>query len=503
MYARISRYSVKRFRTVLSSCVLAVAGCANPTYTPQPIPAFMKEDVGLVVHEPESHTYQSGYLAVKHDQVTPTIKKDTDRRPSQVSLPQAILETITHNLAVRVAMEKVQQARADFIDSSIIPNPVFQLDDQFFALPGAHPYKQNNQSIGPPQYDAYATFPIDWLLFGKRKAAMAAARLGIDVANADYADLIRKQITTTLDAFYDVLEAKAQKDLALMDLNDLKRIEAIIEKKVKGGGGTPIELDRSKLAVIDANREYRRREMVYATSLSKLRPLLGRTHADPAFDVVGELGVADTMPVPDFTQAYHTAAENRPDILSDRRDIKRAEAALKREHTKAKPTVSIQPAITYQQTKYFDGSPDERTLDIFLYSTLPTTDRNQGGIARAMSDLRQKIMTLNADLTNLMAEVEQAIEIYRTSLNIVLADDPKSIEAARTVRDRTEAAFNQGGQNLLSVLDAQRTYRDRIRASISTKADYWRALNHLNSAIGIRIQKDDTLPKPEEVKNKK
>src|SRR5207247_1536462 len=65
-----------------------------------------------------------------------------------------------------------------------------------------------NRQGGPPQYDANFTVPIDWWLFGKRLAATEAARLGIDVAGADYADLIRKKVAETVVAFYDLLEAQ-------------------------------------------------------------------------------------------------------------------------------------------------------------------------------------------------------------------------------------------------------------------------------------------------------
>jgi cobalt-zinc-cadmium efflux system outer membrane protein len=55
---------------------------------------------------------------------------------------------------------------------------------------------------------------------------------------------------------------------------------------------------------------------------------------------------------------------------------------------------------------------------------------------------------------------------------------------AKSVRDRVEASYQAGQRSLIEVLDAQRTYRARLRISISNQTDYWQSLNKLNSAIG-------------------
>jgi cobalt-zinc-cadmium efflux system outer membrane protein len=477
-----------RWRRLLTVALIGGSGCASPIHLPEPIPAFMRDDIGLRVLPPDSPVYQNSFEILKQNRPANADPEKKDGPKPLVSLPEAIEETIAANLRVRVGMEKVQLARGELTSASIIPNPSLQLDTQFLPLPGAHPYSHEpNNNIGPLQYDALVAFPIDWFVFGKRVAAMRAARLGVDVAAADFADLVRKQVSATLEAFYDILEAKAQVKLAREDLDDLKRIEKITAAAIKGGGAGTIELDRIRLAVLDSQRELRRRETILLTTRSKLRPLIGRRQIDADFDVVGELGVQGTMTAPSIEEAIASAETNRPDILSDLRDIRRAEAALASEERKAKPLMQFQAGMSYQQTKFYTGLPGKGFTDLYLTTTLPTTDRNQGGIAKAMSDLRNKHMTLQADLADLRAEVEQALESYRTALQIVTTDDPATLKSAKEVRDKTEAAFEKGGRRLIEVLDAQRVYRDRIRSSISGQADYFRALNRLNAAIGIRL----------------
>jgi cobalt-zinc-cadmium efflux system outer membrane protein len=468
------------------------AGCGStPVYQTEPIPAFLRPDIGLSVQPPEFAAYKMGVESTAAGERGPEYAATAPNRPSVVSLAQVIQETIVFNLRLRAGMEKVQAARADLTNAAIIPNPTLTLDRQF--LTNNNEFRRN-PSAGPPQYDAQVNFPLDWYVYGKRVAAMTASRLGVDVAAADYADAVRKQVSTTLDAVYDILEARALQKLFQQDLDDLRRIEKITAERLELKGGAAIDLDRARLAVLDAQREQRRRDLTVITARSRLRPLLGRLAPDPNFDVAGELGVAATLPAPALADAIALAEMNRPDILSDRRDVERALAAVATEERKAYPSLAFQTGATYQQTQFYTRIPGVLSANVWLTSGLPFTDRNQGGIARAKSDLREKRMTLQADLAELRAEVEQALETYRVAQATVTADDPATLKAARDVRDRIEAAYKLGGVRLLEVLDAQRAYRERLRASLSAQADYWRALNRLNAALGVRLQSEPEAP---------
>src|SRR6266571_6730917 len=123
--------------------------------------------------------------------------------------------------------------KADLLTASLPPNP--QLSTSGTLLPLDQPFTVNRQG-GPPQFDIGVSYPIDWFLFGKRAAAIASARLGVDMSAAAFADLVRQRVAGTIAAFYDVLEARALFDLAREDLDNLKRVEAITSKRVALGG---------------------------------------------------------------------------------------------------------------------------------------------------------------------------------------------------------------------------------------------------------------------------
>jgi cobalt-zinc-cadmium efflux system outer membrane protein len=471
------------------AALLALAGCATPPpYNPPPLPALQRPDILLDVQPPDPQTaaaWEAFSCRGGADVPVPPPVGPSAPLPAVVTLPQAIQETIFSNLRVRAGTENIQQARADLLSDSLIPNPQLLYDSLLNPWPGGK-FTPDRQG-GPPQMDVVLTYPIDWYLFGKRVAAMQASRLGVDVAAADFADLVRQRVADTVGAFYELLEAREQLDLAKEDLAELQKIEGIIKQRVALGGAGSIELERIRLAVIDAQREARRRELVLETSKSKMRPLLGRMSIDPDFDIKGSLDIAQPLAAPDLEQALQVAGRQRPDLISLTRQVAQAEAAIHREQTKAYPQVTVAPGATYQFQKTTIGFPDARSVGVTVTTTLPVTDRNQGNIDKARSQLRQNYLTLQAQLAEVRAEVEQAVETYRVALVTVTTDDPETLEAAKKMRDRIVGALGVGGVRLLDLLDAERAYRDRKRLSITGKADYWRALYRLNASVGSRL----------------
>ncbi len=166
----------------------------------------------------------------------------------KITLPLAIQMCVRQNFRIQAGAEKVRQAEGDLITASLIPNASVVADYQLIPLQHA----DINNQLGPPQADVMLTVPIDWLLFGKRVAAMHAAQLGIEVSNADYADVHRLQVGRTVDACYEILANEKYLKLAEENLEELQALEKLTEELAKNKKAGKIELDRMKLAVLEA-----------------------------------------------------------------------------------------------------------------------------------------------------------------------------------------------------------------------------------------------------------
>src|SRR5260370_39126304 len=112
-------------------------------------------------------------------------------------------------------------------------------------------------------------------MFGQRVAAMLAARLGIDVTSADYADLHRVQIGRTVDACYEILANEKYFRLAEENLEELRALEKLTAELAKNKKAGSIEVDRIKLAVLEALLEKHDRERAFGNAKARLLPFIG------------------------------------------------------------------------------------------------------------------------------------------------------------------------------------------------------------------------------------
>jgi cobalt-zinc-cadmium efflux system outer membrane protein len=446
------------------------------------VPAGETDAVQLVA-------YQEATPAPPASQPDKAEKEEADGQPKQkISLPLAIEMCILHNFRIRAGETKVHQAEAEFITSSLIPNSTLFSDCQLIPLDK----RDINNQIGPPQWDVLLAIPIDWLLFGKRLAAMEAARLGIDVSSADFADVIRLQVSRTVDAFYEVLMTEAYFKLAVKNLKELEDLEKLTQELAKAKKVGAPELDRIKLAVHEALLERHDRELAYELARARLRPFLGRTAADPDYEVEGKLTVTAMVPPPKLAEAVALAETNRPDLLSARKEIEQAHAMVEHERRKAKPQVTFQPGWSYYDQRHITGFRNGSMLDIGIFTSLPITDRNQGNIRKAQAQVAERQYTFLGDRADALAEVEASLASYADAVeHLTQFNTPETLKAAHDLRRSMEAAYRAGDRKLIELLDAHKAYQTRLGRVIEFESDYWRTLNKLNAAVGLKAYDPD------------
>jgi cobalt-zinc-cadmium efflux system outer membrane protein len=448
------------------------------------------------VREPLTTTDNPVHL-VAHQEPAPAggdvKEKHAEEQFQKITLPLAIQMCIRQNFRLQAGAEKVRQAEGDLITASLIPNPTLFTDYQLIPLQHADPQNQ----LGPPQADALVSIPIDWLLFGKRVAAMQAARLGIDVSNADYADLHRVQVGRTVDAFYEILANEKYLRLAEESLAELESLQKLTLELAKNKKAGSLEVDRIKLAVLETLLEKHDRERAFETAKARLRPLIG-LETNVEYTAIGILEIPTrVVPPPKLADAVALAEQHRPDLVSDRLDIDRARATVELERRRAYPEVAIQPGWSYQNQQAIDGFRNGSLFDIGLAVSLPLTNRNQGNIFKARAREAEMRHVYMADRADALAEVETAVLNYEDAVEHLGFNSPETLKAAHDLRKDMETAYRAGDRRLAEMLLAHQAYRDRLAHVVEFASDYHRMLNRLNVAVGLNAYdpaKGPTVP---------
>ena len=153
----------------------------------------------------------------------------------------------------------------------------------------------------------------------------------------------------------------------------------------------------------------------------------------------------------------------------------------------AYPLVTARTGYTRQYQSRAIGAPDASSFGFGFDTSLPFNDRNQRNRLKAASAVAQSNYTLQADLNDLRAEVEQTTRELTAAAQTARAVAGEQLTLAGTVRDSIGKAYEAGGRPLIDVLDAQRNYRDTYRLFITSRAGYGRALLRYGAALGKQV----------------
>ena len=283
-------------------------------------------------------------------------------------------------------------------------------------------------------------------------------RLSRDVANQDVLiaeqDLAAQQIRVLTDvriAFYHVLLAQRQIDLA----ENLVRIsqegsqaaDALFKAKEVSRTDilqTQLEMENANiLAQNSRNRleaAWRTLTAVVGSPELERQPLVGDAMA-PSLDL-------------DFQGTLTRLLTASPEVAAATQQVRRAQAALERACIEPRPNVNVQGLMNWQDNG-IGGKPDG---DITVTLPIPIFDRNQGAIQRAQQELaaaRRGLSQVELDLQNRLAPT---FEQYSNARNQVKRYRELILPAAEESLGLTRKMYQAGESNYVVLLTSQRTF---------------------------------------------
>ncbi|APW58983.1 TolC family protein [Paludisphaera borealis] len=399
-----------------------------------------------------------------------------------VTLDAAIATTLNRSLDLRSKFFEIPQAKADTLQASLRANPVFYADAQLV------PFGQFNRAApgGPTQYDVNVTYPLD--VTRKRQARTQVAMRAERVLEAQYQEAVRQRIDDVYDAFvFGVLAARQTVRYAQSSVKGLQDLTARTEQLHQKGGVSLGDLNRIKnqyrtarLGLIDAQASYRKAKLEMGSLMNLTRPEI------EAMSVRGTIQ-DDAPPPPPVEEMVKIALAERPDIVSFRLGLHRAEAdvRLARANRLNDVFVLAQPFTYQDNTPYGLKSAYSWALGVTV--PLPVYNRNQGGIQRAVLNVDQT-KTEIAELERQIAiDVEKAAQEYAVTRQEV--DELKSevIPAARQVQQEAYRLYLSGETSIVNYINAQLDFNQVAKQYLDTAIRHRRSMLDLNTVTGKRI----------------
>jgi len=385
-----------------------------------------------------------------------------------LALERVVTTYIERNLELQAERYRLERRKADAIGARLRPNP------------GLSVVAENLRVSGPVSFDKLYEVGVAYTetieLGGKRRLREQVAAATISVAEARFADALRKGIAEVKRLYFQAVLARREIDVATENRQMFQQLVQFNLARFQQGAIPEADLIKVRLERIKFDSALKQAELSFRQAMIRLAENL-EDDAVAKQDVTANLDLS--LIRPDLDTLLQIALEERPDVQAGEREVAAAKERLALEEAVAKP--DIMPFVGYKRVAA------DNTLMAGINIPLKIRDRNQAGIARAQSDEKAAATLLEVAKSHTVAEVSAAYEAFQTAREQVQTFRDELLNQADESRSIALAAYQEGATPLLSVLEAQRTRADVRQQYFKTLFDYQVGLSELELAVGQEI----------------
>ncbi len=383
-----------------------------------------------------------------------------------LSLQEAVSSALRQHPALQASADRIAVSEALRRQAALSPNPKLILQSE-----NTRPYL-NSSFVYWRDTDNFAYLQQTLETAGKRDRRVDLAAANIRRTELER-DLLRFQIASRVKlAYWAAAGASTIAALLREDRASFQRIVQYHEIRVKEGAVAEADLIRVRLEGERLAIAQNAADLEAERTRIHLFREMGRTEF-PEASFTDPLEPLPDTPAIDIDQAL----ERRPEIKLALQIAEISRANLRLQLASAKPNVDV--LFGYKRATGNDSLLGGVQVD------LPFLNRNQGNISAAESDIRAAESTLAATKALIRAEIAAAardVELRRRQL----AD---SFQAMRKQAEDTariaEAAYREGGADLLRLLDAQRVRIETQLFYQRALAEYRQSAVNLETALGV------------------
>lgn len=367
-----------------------------------------------------------------------------------------VSEALQNNPGLKAADQRYLAAKQTVISSGALPNPKIQL---------THFVESIQTRTGPQEQALMLQQPIPWL--GKLSSKREMARSKSDALWHAYAaqqfklvDQVSKQVLEV--AFLDKAIEITNENIEL-----LKRLETIVEDKVKAGGNLSdllrLQVETQRFEDLEAKQVTMR-----TAATATLQSLLGNsaTEADLVIDWAAPTNLQGNI------EQWLDAIPERSPQIAMLRSLENSQAARERlSRFASKPDFSV--GLNYIRTgdSLNPSTPDngKDPWALMVGVSLPIWGKANNAIALQASlekeavgaqieDLELKLQGEGRAWIAKLEDSQERIQRYETSL----------LPLARQAQEITESGYQSGTASILDLIDSDRQL-------LKLETEYWRA----------------------------
>ncbi len=383
------------------------------------------------------------------------------QQPAAWTLERVLAVALRQNADILTARLRVDSAHGEQQIARAIPNPVL-----------------NSAPNQPWQYTV--TLPLD--VTPLRFLRTRAAGRGADAARSDVADAVRQVSFAVRQAFYDLMLAERQRELAGERREIFRQLLTADSARLRSGDIAQRDVTRAEVEYARAEADLLRADAQLHAARLTLQLLMGVAAPDTGFAVTGELAYRPVaIPVESLSAV---AASLRPDVRAAQERVAQSEALS----TLAGRLWIPLPQVTFSHSSGpFDRGElfSNGTANAVGFGfTMPFLYWNGGERERSRAGLQQAQVASRRVQAQVATDLAMALDAYRSARGLAERYEGGLLAQADSALEMARYAYRAGTASLIDLLDAIRTYAD-TRADYNIAVhDYWVAVYGLDRAVG-------------------
>lgn len=396
------------------------------------------------------------------------------------------------NLDLIAAQYNIDQARADQIIASAIPNPTISvevLELSSHANMGASAVGCNPDprvSCGYAQNYSFSQL-ID--LAGKRGLRIESSGFATQAAESDFQDAIRIFSNMVRGAYYDLLQAQKNRWLAQEISQHYEETARVNQLRLKSGEISESDFLRVRMEALRAQSDLDSAQKALKQAQASLALLLRWPEKSvkfeakdqwPDFQNIGQNSVEEEL--------IDKAMELRPDLQASKQRVEQAQKQFELARRLVYPDVTVNAG--------YARDPSNNTLNSFFVGVsvpFPLFYQHQGESKKSAVDVNQAQLTVEQTQLAIRNEVVDALATWDSADKIVQRFEGGLIDDAKTVRNSSDSAFRKGATSVIEFIEAQRSYKIVMRDYYEAMINRAKAYFDLVKALGMDLTDDKKL----------
>ena len=395
----------------------------------------------------------------------------------RITLPEAEQQFAKTNFSLLAQKFNIEASKAQIIQAQLLPNPTINLEQT--VIPSAN--VANSETIGAFGQRAIQIQQLI-LIGGKRNKQVAVAKIGAEMSEYQFSELVRELVFQLRSNFYAIHYLQKTLGIYTQEIQNITRLVSAYKEQVEKGNIPVKEVIRLESFLITLQTEQTNISKQIIDNESVIKILLSNNTTsfiqplanDEALDRLNlqDLKVGDLIT---------SATENRPDRKLQEASIRLASANLALQKAFAKPDVVV--GYSYDRAGSYVNNYHALTVSMGL----PFFNKNQGNIKVAEYQIEGNKQYLAQTENQLGNEVLQAYSKAQLSEDLYRKMDKTFPQKFQTLIQGVVENYQKRNLTLIEFTDFLESYKNSVTQINTLQNDRIQAFEFLNFMVGRKV----------------